>query len=82
MGVVLSDLILAYIFAIVLVMVFSWMPQMPGTPGHRVYLFLRRLTDPVLLPIRRLVPPLGGVVDISPMIVILGLGILRSLLVR
>ena len=32
--------------------------------------FLARVTDPVLLPARRLIPPLGGMIDISPIIVL------------
>ncbi len=40
---------------------------------------LYRLTEPVLRPIRRVLPNLGGV-DISPVILLLGLFFLRSLL--
>ena len=40
---------------------------------------LFRVTEPVLRPIRRLLPNLGGV-DISPVILLLGLFFLRSLL--
>ncbi|TAJ81867.1 YggT family protein [Reyranella sp.] len=40
---------------------------------------LFRLTEPVLRPIRRILPNLGGV-DISPVILLLGLFFLRSLL--
>ena len=40
---------------------------------------LFRLTEPVLRPIRRVLPNLGGV-DISPVILLLGLFFVRSLL--
>ncbi len=40
---------------------------------------LYRLTEPVLRPIRRILPNLGGV-DISPVVLLLGLFFLRSLL--
>ncbi|MFO1162622.1 MAG: YggT family protein [Reyranellaceae bacterium] len=40
---------------------------------------LYRLTEPVLRPIRRVLPNLGGV-DISPVILLLGLFFVRSLL--
>ena len=40
---------------------------------------LSRLTEPVLRPIRRILPNLGGV-DISPVILLLGLFFIRSLL--
>jgi YggT family protein len=40
---------------------------------------LYRLTEPALRPIRRVLPNLGGI-DISPVILLLGLFFLRSLL--
>ncbi len=40
---------------------------------------LFRLTEPVLRPIRRILPNLGGV-DISPVVLLLGLFFVRSLL--
>jgi len=40
---------------------------------------LYRLTEPVLRPLRRILPNLGGV-DISPVILLLGLFFIRSLL--
>jgi len=40
---------------------------------------LYRLTEPVLRPIRKVLPNLGGV-DISPVILLLGLFFIRSLL--
>ena len=82
MAAIVSDLILLYIIAIFLMIVFSWFPQSPGTPGFQIYSFLRRITDPVLLPIRRMIPPIGGVVDLSPTIVILVLFALRSVISR
>ncbi len=41
--------------------------------------FLYRITEPALRPIRRIMPNLGGV-DISPVILLLGLFFVRSLL--
>lgn len=73
-------LITAYIVAIVLVIIGSWFPLDPDGPAARVYAGLRRITDPVLEPIRRVIPPIGGVLDVSPMIVILGLSVVRGLI--
>jgi YggT family protein len=42
---------------------------------------LFRLTEPVLAPIRRLLPNLGGI-DISPVILLLLLGFLKQLIVE
>ncbi len=42
---------------------------------------LNRLTEPVYKPIRKYIPPLGGV-DVTPIIVIFLIVILRSILIR
>ncbi|MGI8755194.1 MAG: YggT family protein [Acidimicrobiales bacterium] len=77
---VLKTLLLLYVLAIIGVIVFSWFPQTPESPMYRVFLFLRRITDPVLLPLRRIIPPVGGVVDLSPTIVIIVLLAVRNLI--
>ncbi|MFN5602167.1 MAG: YggT family protein [Acidimicrobiaceae bacterium] len=41
--------------------------------------FLYRITEPVLAPVRRVLPPMGGL-DLSPLVVILGIQILTSIL--
>lgn len=78
--IIISYLLLAYIIAIVLVIVFSWFPMERDGPGYQVFVFLRRMTDPVLEPVRRLIPPIGGAIDLSPMIVLFVLFTLRSLI--
>jgi YggT family protein len=63
----------AYVIAIVLRMVLSWFPPSDGIVGD-ANRFLWRITEPVLGPVRRALPPLGGL-DLSPLIVILVLQI-------
>lgn len=48
---------------------------------HPVIQFLYRVTEPVLRPARRLIPPAGGL-DFSPIIVFVVLGLVRSFVVR
>lgn len=48
---------------------------------HQVGMTLWRLTEPVLGPIRRILPNLGGI-DISPIVAILVLGFLRIFLIN
>lgn len=48
---------------------------------RQVSMFLDAITDPMLRPIQRIVPRLGGV-DLSPIVLILGLGFLQILFVR
>jgi YggT family protein len=43
---------------------------------YRILDILNRVTDPILRPIRRLIPPMGGL-DLSPMIVLLIIYVLQ-----
>jgi len=43
--------------------------------------FVRRVTDPILLPVQRLIPPIG-MFDISAMIVLVFIGFLQSIVLR
>lgn len=76
----LIDLFLAvvnlYIWIFVIRAVLSWVNPDPYNPIVRI---LVKLTEPVLGPLRRLVPPhrMGGL-DLSPMIAILLLVFLRN----
>lgn len=56
----------------------SWIPNLD--PYHPAVQFLYRLTEPVLEPIRKLIPPLGGVMDISIIIAFFAIIILEQLL--
>ena len=54
-------------------------------PYHGVVAFLRRITDPLLAPIRRYIPPIrsGNVAwDLSPVIALLLLWVLEQALTR
>jgi YggT family protein len=63
------------VFAAVIV---SWLNLSPGNPIVRV---TRALTEPVLEPIRKILPDLGGI-DLSPMVLLFGIQLLRRLLYR
>ena len=56
--------------------IISWIPLPPSSP---VVTFLHAATEPVLAPIRRVLPDMGGL-DISPLILLFGLRILRGAL--
>jgi YggT family protein len=50
-------------------------------PVEKVRRFFRLVTDPVLVPVRRLVPPLraGGMgIDLSPIIVLVALSVIAA----
>jgi YggT family protein len=73
-GFLLYGFLSVYMLLITIRIVFSW-----GSVSYsnRVMRFLINATDPVLVPMRRIVPTLG-VFDISPMIVLLILYMLRT----
>jgi YggT family protein len=63
----------------------SWFPISPESPISSIFSFLYRITEPVLGPIRRMLPPIGmgGMgLDLSPIIVIIGLQIISGALLR
>ena len=43
---------------------------------YRILDILNRVTDPIMRPIRRLIPPMGGL-DLSPMVVLLVIYVLQ-----
>lgn len=67
------------IFAIFARVVISWL-RIPV----RGFLFtiLVESTEPILALFRRLVPPIGGVLDISPILAFFALGFVRDILLR
>jgi YggT family protein len=68
MGLLISLLILlleAYLVVILIRVVFSWISPFPTNPVSRL---AWQLTEPVLAPIRRALPPMSGI-DLSPLLV-------------
>jgi YggT family protein len=75
----ISWLLQAYIVVIFVRVILSWFPISPGSPFAAVYRFVYALTEPVLGPIRRVMPGIGvgGMgLDLSPIIVLLALQII------
>jgi YggT family protein len=64
-----------YFFAILISVVLSWVA--PGTI-HPAALLVRQIVEPLLAPARQLLPPLGGMIDLSPIVVIMGLILVRD----
>jgi YggT family protein len=78
-------LFLVYIILIFLNVLSSWIPRMPYNRWLRAGLdFVAETTNPYLNLFRRVIPPLGGggfALDLSPMIGIVVLFVVRGLLV-
>lgn len=83
----IADALLGLLWwAIIISAVLSWLVAFDIINLRNPYLrqiadFLDRVTDPVLRPFRRIIPPLGGV-DISPIIVLLIITGVRVYLLR
>ena len=73
---VLSLAVNLFFFAILGLIIFSWIA--PQT-YHPALALLHQLTEPVMGPFRRLVPPLGGL-DLSPILVFIMINVLGKLL--
>ena len=73
----LCALITIYLVVVLARALVSWFPVRPGTPVATIALLLRDLTEPVLAPIRRVIPPVG-MLDMSSFVLIIGLVILRT----
>ncbi|MDH3360195.1 MAG: YggT family protein [Desulfobulbaceae bacterium] len=68
----------AYMWIIIGRALISWVNPDPYNP---IVKFLREVTDPLLVRIRRVVPLAGGGVDFSPMILIAAIYFLRGFLI-
>lgn len=77
-GISLIDLLATFFFwAILAVIIISWIAPDGRNPAAQL---LWSLTEPVLAPARRLLPPLGGI-DFSPMLVVFVIYVIRAYLV-
>ena len=61
----LTFLLEAYLVVILIRVVFSWVSPFPTNPVSRLAWLV---TEPVLAPVRRWVPPISGI-DLSPLVV-------------
>ena len=78
MVVVLEILLYAFMACLLVRAVFSWIEPYPKNRVHRLAF---QVTEPVLAPVRRLVPPIGGF-DIAFLLVFIGLSLVLSLVQR
>ncbi len=74
-----------YFWVIIATVVMSWLIAFNVINGSNPYVrqvgyALRRLTEPLLAPIRRFLPDLGGI-DVSPIVLLLALYFLERLVI-
>ncbi len=65
-----------YFVAILVAIILSWVA--PGS-YNPITLLLHQLTEPVMAPVRKIIPPIGGL-DLSPIFVFLGINVLQIML--
>lgn len=81
---IISFLFQLYSFLILIRVLLSWINVNPYRPrfDHPLVRVLNRVTDPVLVPLRRIIPPIGGTIDISPVVALILLEVLRLVVVN
>jgi YggT family protein len=72
----LANLIDLYSVVVIVAVILSWIRLDRRNP---LAVIVSTLTEPILDPIRRVLPPMGGL-DLSPMVLLIGLQILKGLL--
>ncbi|HRW48899.1 MAG: YggT family protein [Caldilinea sp.] len=75
---ILAMLLQVYSYVLLARALMSWIPNLD--PYNPIVQFLYQITEPVLEPVRRLIPPLGGMIDISIIVVFFALIILQQML--
>ncbi len=73
------------IVVIVLQVAISWLVNFDvinagNKQAQNLIALLKKVTDPVYIPLRKYIPPVGGM-DFTPLIVILGLSLLQSIII-
>ena len=74
---ILINIVDLYSVLVLLAVILSWVHLPYDNP---VAQFVSRMTEPALAPIRRMLPPMGGM-DFSPMILLVGLQMLKGFLI-
>ncbi|MBE2199303.1 MAG: YggT family protein [Anaerolinea sp.] len=80
--ILIINLLFNVIYILILArIIFSWVRVSPYHPTWGpIMRFVYQVTDPIMIPIQRMMPPMGGL-DFSPMIVLILASVLRSVIV-
>ena len=77
----ITALLDAYTWIIIIYCLLTWIPSQTGLIGE-VKRILGVITDPFLDLFRKLIPPIGGMVDVTPIVALLVLQLVKSLIYR
>ena len=74
---------LAYLYLIAIFgrIILSWFPLEPGGAAASVFRFHFAITEPVLGPVRNVLPSIG-MFDLSPIVVMIGIQVLMQVIQR
>lgn len=75
---VLKTIFNMYFFSIIIVVIASWVAPNSYNPA---LILINQLLEPITAPIRRIMPDLGGL-DLSPLVLILGLQVAEIVIIR
>jgi YggT family protein len=71
-----NSLLNIYFYGIIIIIIVSWVaPQ----SNHPALMLVHQIIEPIMAPLRRILPPMGGL-DLSPMLAMISIYILRILL--
>jgi len=62
-----------YYWVIIARVLLSWLPIPSSEPFASIVKVIHAVTDPIMEPLRKVIPSMGGL-DFSPIVVIIGLG--------
>jgi YggT family protein len=77
----ICNLLSLYLLVLVVRAILSWFPLSPGSALAPLASFLYAVTEPVLAPLRRVIPPLGGF-DISFIVLFFAIQIIQRSVLR
>lgn len=73
----LATIVQFYSYVVLARVILTWLPNI--TRENPIVDFIHQITDPVLQPIRRTLPAMGTL-DFSPLVLLIGLHVLRAML--
>ncbi len=71
-----------YGFIIIVYCILTWFPISRDGIVYDIRMFFEKITDPYLNLFRKLIPPIGGTVDVTPIIALLVLQLAVRILAR
>ncbi|MGR2740670.1 YggT family protein [Billgrantia sp. Q4P2] len=77
MAAIANAILKIYFFALIVMIVLSWVAPNASHPGA---LLVMQLVEPIMAPVRKVIPPLG-MIDLSPIVVFIAISIIDGVVV-